>query len=158
MMQRDNIKIRKTELNDIPLIAEMEKRCFSVCAWTENMFMNVFSDSNNENIMLSAYYGETLAGYIVMGICLDEAELMVIAVDEAFRNRGIAEILLDTALEMLKGKIKRIFLEVRESNNAARRLYEKKGFQANGMRKNYYRDNSGNPPENAVLMMLNVTR
>lgn len=151
MTQRDNIKIKNMDFNEIPYVAEMEKRCFSLCAWTERMFVNVFND-RSENIMLSAYYEDRLAGYIVMGICLDEAEIQVLAVDEMFRRKGIAERLIDHAETMISGRVERIFLEVRENNDAARKLYEKKGFEVTGMRKNYYRDNSGNPPENAVLM------
>lgn len=152
MMQRDNIKINDMQYHEIPYIAEIEKRCFSICAWTENMFRSMFDDADHENIMLTAYADGMIAGYIVMQLCADEAEIMVIAVDEPFRRRGIADMLIDCAERQLTEKTVKILLEVRENNIAAQKLYYKKGFEKTGLRKNYYRDFSGKPPENAVLM------
>lgn len=152
MMQKDNIIIKDMEYHEISYIAEMEKRCFEVCAWSEEMFKSMFNEPDAENIMLSAYCNEVLAGYIVMKLCIDEAEIFVIAVDEPFRGRGIATRLISRAEELIKGRAVKVMLEVREGNLAARKLYNKKGFIEVGMRKNYYRDLSGKPPENAVLM------
>ncbi len=151
MKQKSNIQIKNTEHYEIPYIAEMEKRCFSVCAWTENMFKNVFESADN-NIMLTAYCDDKLAGYIVVSFCIDEAEIMVVAVDEPFRQRGVAQALLDSAETALNGRAEKIFLEVRESNTPAQKLYEKNNFVVTGFRKNYYSDFSGQKPEDAILM------
>jgi ribosomal-protein-alanine N-acetyltransferase len=130
----------------------METRCFSICAWTESMFKSELDDNNGRNIMLTAYFNDMIAGYIIVRLCLDEAEIMVLAVDEPFRRNGIAEMLIDHVEMLIKGRISRIMLEVREKNEPAINLYTKKGFKRTGLRKNYYRDFSGQPPENAVLM------
>ena len=152
MMQKNKISIKNTEYYEIPYIAEMEKRCFSICAWTESMFKSEFENNDGRNIMLTAYFNDMIAGYIVMRLCIDEAEIMVIAVDEPFRRNGIAEMLIDHAENLIKDRISKILLEVREKNEPAINLYIKKGFEKVGLRKNYYRDFSGQPPENAVLM------
>ncbi len=151
MTQRNNIKIKNMEHYELPYIAEMEKRCFLVCAWTENMFKNAL-DSADNNIMLTAYFNDMIAGYIVMSFCIDEAEIMVIAVDEPFRKNGIAQELINSAENLVKDRAERILLEVRESNIEAQNLYIKNGFEKTGLRKNYYSDFSGKEPENAVLM------
>ncbi len=74
-----------------------------------------------------------------------EREILFIAVDPAYRRRGIAKRLLEHELTASRGEW---FLEVRESNLAARRLYESLGFQIAGRRENYYPD----PPESAIVM------
>lgn len=152
MMPKDNIIIKDMDYHEIPYIAEIENRSFSICAWTEEMFKSMFDDPYHENIMLTAYFNNMIAGYIVMQLCVDEAEIMVIAVDEPFRRKGIAKNLLEYAEKMINDKAERILLEVRESNISAQTLYTKKGFEKVGLRKNYYHDFSGQPPENAVLM------
>lgn len=74
-----------------------------------------------------------------------EREILFIAVDPAHRRRGIARQLLQNELNSSRGEW---FLEVRESNLAAIRLYESLGFRRAGKRENYYSD----PPESAIVM------
>ncbi len=74
-----------------------------------------------------------------------EREILFIAVDPAYRRRGIAKRLLQDELAGSRGEW---FLEVRESNLAAIRLYQSLGFRVAGRRENYYPD----PPEPAIVM------
>jgi ribosomal-protein-alanine N-acetyltransferase len=74
-----------------------------------------------------------------------EREILFIAIDPAFRRRGIAKRLLQNELDGSRGTW---FLEVRASNLAATRLYESLGFQTVGRREDYYLD----PPEPAIVM------
>lgn len=77
-----------------------------------------------------------------------EWELENIVVAEEFRRRGIGRRLLTEFMEHARGQSGRaIFLEVRESNQSARALYGRLGFEAAGVRKAYY----SNPLEDAVL-------
>lgn len=89
--------------------------------------------------------GDTLCGYVVFWTIEDECEIANIAVDAPYRRRGVGGLLLECALT---DGGSRFFLEVRESNTAARALYEKYGFTPYAVRKNYYK----NPTENALLM------
>ena len=80
----------------------------------------------------------------VNGLCLftlvaDECNLLYIAVDAQYRQQGIGRQLLNALItQCQQHSISRVFLEVRESNQAAIALYGAAGFINNGMRKNYY--------------------
>ena len=77
----------------------------------------------------------------------------MIAVDPLFRRRGIGEMLLEGLIgEAKKREAAGIFLEVRESNEAARAMYENAGFAVTGVRRDYYHA----PRENAVIMQLRL--
>ncbi|HTS75305.1 MAG TPA: GNAT family N-acetyltransferase [Bryobacteraceae bacterium] len=74
-----------------------------------------------------------------------EREILYIAVDSAFRRRGVGRALIQNQLATSKGAC---FLEVRESNLAAINLYKSAGFRPVGRREYYYTD----PPETAIVM------
>lgn len=78
-----------------------------------------------------------------------EAEILQVAVDPMKRRQGLGRKLLDAFLgaELAAGT-QEVFLEVRESNAGAIKLYDTFGFSHSGTRKGYY----SNPPENALLM------
>lgn len=94
-----------------------------------------------------------IAGALVFWRVLDEAELATLAVHPAFRRRGIARKLLQTAMDAAYADGARIYhLEVRAGNEAAQKLYESFGFKAVGRRPKYYKDNG----EDAILMTKTV--
>ena len=74
-----------------------------------------------------------------------EAEILNLAVAPAWRRRGVGRALIGAIWESLAGDV---YLEVRESNEGARRFYETLGFQAVGLRPEYYHD----PLETAIVM------
>lgn len=85
----------------------------------------------------------TLAGFAIDRSVADESELLLIAVDPAYRNKGVAAYLLEDWLTNCRDKdIARTFLEMRE-DNPARSLYERYGFKQIAIRKAYYRGNDG---------------
>jgi ribosomal-protein-alanine acetyltransferase len=87
-----------------------------------------------------------VAGFLVLRTTAPgEAEILNLAVAPEWRRRGVARFLLDT---LVLNRADDVFLEVRASNAAARRLYETAGFTECGRRPGYYK----NPPEAAVLM------
>jgi [ribosomal protein S18]-alanine N-acetyltransferase len=90
-------------------------------------------------------------GFVVFTRVVDEACIHNIAVHPQWQGKGCASALLSAALaEMTLGGAVRCCLEVRASNTAARRLYEKFLFQVDGLRKNYYP--AADAREDAVLM------
>lgn len=89
-----------------------------------------------------------ICGYLIANQMADESELLRVAVTEEYRQKGIGRCLLEYYLTDIHGN--RYFLEVRESNAAARRLYEKYGYKALGFRKAYYHE----PEEAAVIYEL----
>lgn len=91
----------------------------------------------------------TTVGYTVMMVAADEAELANIAVLETERGQGLGRRMLEAALSAaLKEGVCSVYLEVRESNTAARGLYASLGFAVAGRRARYY----SKPAEDALLM------
>lgn len=129
---------------------EIEKLCFST-PWCENEFERL--DANEFATTFVAYKDEKIVGFTVIYRIADEAQIMDLAVHPNRRRMGVAQALVDVAIDYCRvdGAAK-IMLEVRESNVAARALYEKKGFKTVGERKDYY----ALPTENAVLYDLEL--
>ncbi|HVX67399.1 MAG TPA: GNAT family N-acetyltransferase [Bryobacteraceae bacterium] len=89
-----------------------------------------------------------VAGFLVCRtLAADEAEVLSLVVDPALRRRGVAQRLMREALD---GRPGTWYLEVRESNHAARKLYRKLGFEDISLRPHYYQDTG----ETAVVMRL----
>lgn len=139
--------IRQMASADAEQVAELEKSVFAV-AWTLEDFKRAASDSNY------LYFVDEEEGRI-RGFCgallsIDEGDITNISVCPDCRCQHIGWNLMQTLLdETDKRGIRKIFLEVRESNAAARNLYQRNGFQIAGRRKNYYRK----PAEDALVMM-----
>lgn len=135
------------DISHIKQIAEIEMNCIPG-GWSEKLFLDALNDT--DTIMLAAVINEKVIGFLNGSCVLDEAELMNIAVSQDYRRDGIAGTLIKAFEDRLAEKgINTVYLEVRESNLPAKKLYEKYGYKQNGLRKNYYRS----PDENAVLMM-----
>lgn len=138
------ITVKKAAAEDIDFIAALEKETFSLPqshADLEEMA------ENGEKNLLVAFLGGERAGYIGAYTVCRETDIMTVAVSPAFRKNGVGRALVNALFDELDGKSDVIFLEVRESNSAARALYEQLGFCVTGKRKNYYKL----PTEDAVL-------
>ncbi len=138
-----DITIRRAEPRDTVALHSIEKRCFAQPQWDELSFLRY-----DCLVVLSK---GVIAGFLVSrlvfsatGGAAGEREILNVAVDPPFRRKGLGDMLLSTELE--QGGVH--FLEVRESNSSARRLYEKHGFRTEAVRKGYY----DAPVENAILM------
>ena len=127
-------------------VTELEKLCFSD-PWSEK---SVASELENKlAYWLVAVEDDRVAGYVGSQTVCGETDMMNIAVHPDFRRRGIAESLVNALVEDLqKQESHSLTLEVRASNEAAQKLYEKLGFMQVGLRKNYYR----NPKEDAYIL------
>ena len=127
-------------------VADIEAKCFSN-PWAEVSFACALLTPSDKCYV--ALDNGKVVGYIVMLHCLDEGELLNIAVSPDMRNMGIAQKLMDSMYSFMKEKnVARLLLEVRESNAPAKNLYIKNGFSPIAVRKNYYTK----PTENAVVM------
>lgn len=144
-MKHADISYYELSYDDIKAVSEMELRMFSQ-PWSESGIADYMNSGNM--IFIVAKDAERLAGYIAILKALDESDLVSIAVDENYRGMGIARELLDIGCGMARDSgIRLIHLEVRESNDAARSLYESEGFIRDGLRKKFY----SKPQEDAVL-------
>ena len=98
-----------------------------------------------------------LRGFVLSRLAADEAEILSIAIDAAYRGRGLSRDLLLTHLGHLAGRgIRTTFLEVEENNRPARALYQRAGFSVVGRRERYYRQASGEQL-NALLMRRDLS-
>ena len=140
------INVRKMKKEDLVQVCEIEKANFSL-PWSEKSFME--SMERNDTLFLTALAGEEVAGYLGC-YCIDGVgEITNVAVKESMRRQGIGAMLLQTLYEAGESlDTKEFFLEVRESNETAIRLYTREGFVKEGIRKNFYEQ----PVENAVIM------
>ena len=137
--------IREWTKEDIPAIAEMERRCFHD-AWTEEML----SDTLRYPIYncFLAEEGGQVCGYCCLIVVCEDAEVGNIAVDTPFRGKGIGKALMETMHQRAKEKgATQSFLEVRVSNANAIALYKKFGYESYGIRARYYEDG-----EDAMVM------
>ena len=133
-------------------LAEIDKVCFSL-PWSENAFREIGANPNYDYHIALSEDGKVL-GYVGMITVLDSADITNIAVVPSERRNGIARSLLTAIIDSARNKsVISIHLEVRESNEAARHLYESFGFGYDGTRKNFY----SKPTENALLMTLDLS-
>ncbi len=90
-------------------------------------------------------------GYYIVIISLDQCELLNITIAKEMQNLGKGSLLINNLFSLCKTRhVLNIFLEVRASNEAAIKLYEKNGFNELGVRSNYYKTESGR--EDGLLM------
>lgn len=140
------MEIQRMTVNDVDDVAELDKLCFTV-PWSRQAFADEME--NKIAVYFTAKDNGKVIGYCGFWQAADEADITNIAVLPQFRKQGVGG-------ELLKSLIKKademglvqINLEVRKSNEPAKRLYEKYGFEPIGERKRYYRDNN----EDAVIM------
>ena len=127
-------------------VAELEKLCFPD-PWSEKSIASELS--NKLALWLVAEEDGWVAGYIGSQTVPDESDMMNVAVHPDYRRRGIAEALVVALCDALReqGSVS-LTLEVRASNEPAKALYQKLGFEQVGRRPNYYR----NPKEDALIL------
>lgn len=129
-------------------MAELERQSPSAAHWPESFYRGLFAEGAAERIVLVAEDQGGVAGFLIARITADECELENVVVAQARRRSGVGSSLIHALADMVRRRSgAHIFLEVRESNTAARALYEKCGFQISGRRKSYYKD----PAEDALL-------
>jgi len=134
--------------SDLPQVLEIEHVSFTT-PWDISSFKYELGHKNT--ILKVAVFNEQVVGYVCIRTILDVTHILNLAVLPKFRRLGIGSMLLRNALEELKeskSDIRLITLEVRESNIAAIKLYEKFGFKVRGKRIGYYQK----PHEDAVIM------
>ena len=139
--------IRLMQHADVPTVANIEKIVQSH-PWT----VSQFQDSVDAYVSTVIEHQGKVVGYCILQPVVDEANLLLMAIDPAMQGKGLGFALLDHSLQMLKNDPVQIFLEVRESNRAAIALYEKSGFHQIDIRKNYYPKPQGGK-ENAIIMV-----
>jgi ribosomal-protein-alanine N-acetyltransferase len=130
--------------SDAPEIEELSAGAFDPGfreAWNARQIVQAVAAPGG---FLHVARAERLLGFALCRSVADECELLLCAVSPLHRRAGIARALLDASMARGRDRgMKRIYLEVRESNLPARRLYECAGFRPIGLRPGYYRGVTG---------------
>ena len=137
-------KLTSNDINYIEQIFNLEKEIFINSAFNKSYMETLIKADNS--VIYTYIIDDKVCGYLMVLDSIDVYEILAIATIEKYRNKGIAQELLD------KIKTKDIFLEVRESNQVAINFYKKNKFNQISIRKNYYSE----PNENAIIMKLEV--
>lgn len=147
-------RVRAATPEDIPEIMRLEQAAPSTAHWSQEAYNAIRrGDAPRRIALVAENVDRKICGFVVARIVSDECELENIVVTASKSRQGIGSALLEELSQAARGKsVKRIFLEVRESNLPARHLYEKRGFSRDGERSSYYSD----PTENAILYSLTL--
>ena len=143
------LDIRQLAYADLPQVIAIERRAFPT-PWSLAMF--VLELSKPSGICLAAIEDGAIVGYLVCSRYDTVWHLMNVAVEPTRQRQGIASALLERLFEQADKPSEQYTLEVRTSNEAAIRLYERFGFRAAGRRRGYYHDNR----EDALIMWRTV--
>ena len=139
--------IRLMQHSDVQAVTQIEKSV-QTHPWTHQQFLDAAAQYQSTVLEKNG----SVVGFCILQPVLDEANLLLMAVDPNQQGQGLGYELLTASLDLLKNNPIQIFLEVRESNTAAIKLYEKADFHQIDLRKNYYPKADGTR-EHAIIMV-----
>jgi ribosomal-protein-alanine N-acetyltransferase len=141
-------QIRAARPADAARLAPLERRCFSD-PWSAAAFEEMLRFPLT--VALIAERQEEVDGYLIARSIAGEGEILNLAVAPEQRRHGLGSQLLEAGLAALtEAGSRRVWLEVRESNEGAQALYLSRGFASAGRRKKYYKS----PVEDALVLQL----
>lgn len=145
-----HIRVRPATARDLEEVLQVEEEAYST-PWSRTSFMAVLRRA--QALFLVVELEGRVSAHGVLWWVEDEGELANLAVDPSCQGRGLGRRLLDRLLADAAGEgVRRVFLEVRESNAPALALYRRRGFSVVGRRPDYYR----RPREDAWVLELEL--
>ena len=139
------IDIRPMSRSDIPAVSDLESEIYDQ-PWSPRVFFDELAMENRRYLVATDRSG-LLLGYCGLLIVEEDAHVTTIAVAPTSRGHNLGtRLMLEMIDAALNSDTRHLTLEVRVSNDAAQRLYERFGFEPVGRRKNYYKD------EDALVM------
>ncbi|MBL7032183.1 MAG: ribosomal protein S18-alanine N-acetyltransferase [Nitrospira sp.] len=150
----EGVKIRDMSHDDLPAVLKIADQSFTT-PWSLSSFE--YELGSRDAVLKVAELNGTLIGYVCIRAFLDITHVMDLALIKEHRQLGVGGMLFLEALQEIKEArpdTEHITLEVRESNTAARKLYEKFGFREKGRRKEYY----SSPNEDGIIMGLDLNK
>ncbi|HUP92795.1 MAG TPA: ribosomal protein S18-alanine N-acetyltransferase [Solimonas sp.] len=134
----------------LPQVLDIESRAYPF-PWTEGIFSDCLKVGYSSWVVTNTI-GEVL-GYAMLSMAVGEAHILNLCVSPDHQRQGLADYLLQHLLTIARAaNVNLMLLEVRRSNRAARKLYEKFGFRKFGVRKAYYPAHDGR--EDALVLGL----
>jgi len=129
--------------NDIGMMSRIHTESFDE-AWTGPMFRRILSMPGSGALVARAGRPWSIAGFTILRTAADECEILSLAVGSEHRGRGVGALLLDGAIVKARALgATKMFLEVAEDNDIARRLYDSRGLVPIGRRPGYYTKKDG---------------
>jgi ribosomal-protein-alanine N-acetyltransferase len=139
---------------DLADVVAMERACYSD-PWPASSFTSLPTNERVFFVVARESQVGMLLGFAIAWHVVNEGELANLAVAPEHRRKGIGQALLDAVTTDALGRgTSELYLEVRESNSAARKLYRAAGFEEVGRRKRYYR----RPEEDALILRRTLTQ
>lgn len=155
--QLDSVVVIEAGKQDLDAIAALHQSLFSP-HWTRDDFAALMEQSGSVALLALLPEEARPAGFLLGRVISDEAEILTVGVARAWQRRGISTRLVSTfAGRVAERGATRIFLEVAEDNDAARRLYTAQRFCEVGRRPGYYERPSA-PPVDALIMAKTMDR
>jgi [ribosomal protein S18]-alanine N-acetyltransferase len=144
------LSVRAAISTDLPDMMALERDAATAAHWSARQYEALFEVGAGRVAMLVQQENQ-VQGFLVARVLGAEWEIENIAIAAPVRRRGLASHLLAEFLDLARARgAQSVFLEVRESNRAARALYEKWSFREAGKRQRYYKD----PSEDAIVYTL----
>ncbi|HXS52967.1 MAG TPA: ribosomal protein S18-alanine N-acetyltransferase [Usitatibacter sp.] len=145
------LSYRRMRAADLAEVARLEKSLYEF-PWSLGNFRDSVTAGYD---CWTVTHGESVIGYAIVMVALDEAHLLNFAVASEWQNQGIGRAFLAHIVQVAReAGAQIIYLEVRPSNVAARHLYRKMGFQQIAIRPEYYPASAGR--EDALFLGLTL--
>ena len=133
------ISIKQINKEDIDLCYELDSNTISL--WSKEQWANEFKKDGTK--IFGLLIKNLVIGICVFQVVLDEAQINYFVVNKKFRKRGFGSYLMNYVIKKCeKLNLKKLLLEVSQSNVTAERFYSRFDFSTVGIRKNYYKDGS----------------
>lgn len=151
------MKLRAFADHDLGAVYAIQLKCPQAAQWRAEDYLPLAHDPSGT--IFVAETGDSdppvVAGFVVFHRVIDEAEVRNIAIDPSHQQRGIARALMAAGIHAMRDfGVRKLFLEVRASNQAALKLYRAVGFKLLYIRHDYYHD----PVEDALVMVCAIDR
>jgi [ribosomal protein S18]-alanine N-acetyltransferase len=147
------VSVRPLAADDVDAVVAIEAEAFTT-PWSADTFVGLMDRDTVESLVMVDDLG-TVLGYAVLWCILDQGELANIAIVPDRRGGGLGAWLLHKVCDVARSRgVKKLFLEVRTSNEAAIGLYRRFGFNDVGARRDYYES----PREDALVMLATLGR
>ncbi|MDC3168307.1 ribosomal protein S18-alanine N-acetyltransferase [Prochlorococcus sp. AH-716-D22] len=133
------ISIKEIDKQEFELCYELDSG--TICLWTKKQWQSEF---NKRGIKVVAIlFKKQIIGIYVVQIIMDEAQINYFSIKHKFRRKGYGSYLMINLIKYCKKlNIRKLLLEVSETNSSANKFYSKFNFLTVGRRKNYYKDNT----------------
>jgi ribosomal-protein-alanine N-acetyltransferase len=151
----EGVVLRDLEWTDLARLAELEEQLFADDAWSEATWWSELAGRPRRDYVVATTADGAIAGYAGLDVAGDVADVMTIATAPGHQGHGTGRVLLAELVRRATVRgVDAVLLEVRADNDAARRLYDRAGFEVISVRRRYYQPGD----VDALVMRLLVTK